>query len=114
MQGVRIIKTIHEYKSLIPDSWFAWFTALGAVACAIGLLAKWHAIIEAIMTGLATIALVGMSVCIVGSCIKTNEIIDTKYQVTISEEVSMVEFYEHYEVIEQDGKIFIVREKVNE
>lgn len=36
------------------------------------------------------------------------------YKVTISEEVSMTEFLEHYEVIEQDGKIFTVREKTNE
>ena len=39
---------------------------------------------------------------------------ETQYQVTISDEVSMTEFYEHYEVIEQDGKIFTVREKVEE
>lgn len=36
---------------------------------------------------------------------------ETQYKVTISDEVSMTEFYEHYEVIEQDGKIFTVREK---
>ena len=39
---------------------------------------------------------------------------ETQYKVTISDEVSMTEFYEHYEVIEQDGKIFTVREKTNE
>ena len=39
---------------------------------------------------------------------------ETQYKVTISDEVSMTEFYEHYEVIEQDGKIFTVREKANE
>ena len=39
---------------------------------------------------------------------------ETQYQVTISDEVLMTEFYEHYEVIEQDGKIFTVREKVGE
>ena len=39
---------------------------------------------------------------------------ETQYKVTISDEVSMTEFLEHYEVIEQDGKIFTVREKTNE
>ena len=39
---------------------------------------------------------------------------ETQYKVTISEEVLMTEFYEHYEVIDQDGKIFTVREKTNE
>ena len=36
---------------------------------------------------------------------------ETQYKVTVSDKVSMTEFYEHYEVIEQDGKIFTVREK---
>lgn len=39
---------------------------------------------------------------------------ETQYKVTISEEVSMTKFLEHYEVIDQDGKIFTVREKTNE
>lgn len=39
---------------------------------------------------------------------------ETQYKVTISDEVSMTEFLEHYEVIDQDGKIFTVREKTNE
>jgi hypothetical protein len=38
----------------------------------------------------------------------------TEYKVTISDEVSMTEFYEHYEVIEQDGKIFTVKEINND
>lgn len=36
---------------------------------------------------------------------------ETQYKVTISDSVSMTEFYEHYEVIEQEGKIFTVRER---
>ena len=39
---------------------------------------------------------------------------ETQYKVTVSEEVSMKEFCEHYEVIKQDGKIFTIREKTNE
>ncbi len=38
----------------------------------------------------------------------------TQYQVTISDEVSMTEFYENYKVIDQDGKIFTVRDKTKE
>lgn len=34
-----------------------------------------------------------------------------KYKVTISEEVSMVEFYEKYEIIDVDGTIYTIREK---
>ena len=35
---------------------------------------------------------------------------ETHYKVTISDDVSMSEFLERYEIIDQDGKIFIVRE----
>lgn len=38
----------------------------------------------------------------------------TQYQVTINEEVSMAEFYEKYEIIEQDGQIFTIRERNDE
>ena len=34
-----------------------------------------------------------------------------QYKVTISKEVSMVEFYEKYEIIDQEDLIFTVREK---
>jgi hypothetical protein len=36
---------------------------------------------------------------------------ETQYKVTISDEVSMNEFLEHYEIIDQEGKIFTVRER---
>lgn len=36
---------------------------------------------------------------------------ENQYKVIISDEVSMNEFYENYEVIDQEGKIFTVREK---
>lgn len=39
---------------------------------------------------------------------------ETQYKVTISDSVSMTDFYEHYEVIDQEGKIFTVREINNE
>ena len=35
----------------------------------------------------------------------------TEYKVTISDEVSMNEFLEKYEIIEQEGKIFTIEEK---
>lgn len=36
---------------------------------------------------------------------------ETQYKVTVSDEVFINEFYEKYEVIDQEGKIFTVREK---
>lgn len=49
--------------------------------------------------------------CMVGNGISKPIEYTTEYKVTISDEVLMTEFYEHYKVISQDGKIFTVREK---
>lgn len=46
---------------------------------------------------------------IIFQCIFPDKFI--KYKVTISEEVSMVEFYEKYEIIDVDGMIYTIREK---
>lgn len=37
--------------------------------------------------------------------------IETRYDVTISDEVKLTEFNEKYEIIEQKGKIYTIREK---
>ena len=39
---------------------------------------------------------------------------ETHYKVLISDEVSLNEFNEKYEIIEQDGKIFEIKEKSND
>ena len=36
---------------------------------------------------------------------------ETHYQVTITDEVKMTEFNERYEILDQEGKIYTVREK---
>jgi hypothetical protein len=44
-----------------------------------------------------------------GDCLFANE--ETQYQVLINEEVSMTEFNERYEIVDQEGQIFTIREK---
>lgn len=36
---------------------------------------------------------------------------ETQYKITIDDSVSMVEFLDKYEIIDQDGKIYTVRER---
>ena len=38
----------------------------------------------------------------------------TQYKVIVSNEVPFVDFYEKYEIIEQDGEIFTIREKLQQ
>ena len=44
-----------------------------------------------------------------GDCFFAAE--ETRYQVLFSEEVSMTEFNERYEIVDQEGQIFTIREK---
>ena len=43
-------------------------------------------------------------------CTETDEV-ETSYKVTVSDEVSLNEFLDKYEIIDQDGKIYTVRER---
>lgn len=38
----------------------------------------------------------------------------TQYKVIVSNEVPFVDFYEKYEIIEQDGEIYTIREKLQQ
>ena len=63
-------------------------------------------------------AISGFVLGMIGGCIAEDNLIkpieyETHYKVTISDEVSMNEFLEKYEIIEQDEKIFTIRERVN-
>lgn len=48
---------------------------------------------------------------IVGGIRSTPEVYETHYKVSVSDETSMNEFFEHYEIIDQEGKIYTVKEK---
>ena len=63
---------------------------------------------------------VQIAVCGIGLCLVLGAVIDNVYQIStdkyeykviIDDNVSMTEFYKQYKIIDQDGKIFIIREK---
>lgn len=52
------------------------------------------------------------TICLFGVCINVaQEKPTTVYKVTIDDTVSMVEFYERYEILDQEGLIFTITEK---
>ena len=63
------------------------------------------------------LAICGVLICLlIGVLIDANYGIFAgkyEYKVIVDNHVSMAEFYEYYEVVDQDGKIFIIREKEN-
>ena len=111
MRGVEILNTIHSYASLISPIWGLGLCGLGLLICIAGICTIKYDTIQKILFSVVGVVTVGIIVCLFCSSIKTDEIIDTKYKVTISDEVLMTKFYEKYEVIEKDGKIFTVRER---
>ena len=111
MEGVEILNTIYEYGSLINPVCFFIFAIALLVIVIIGRCTIDYDAIQYILLFLAAIALVGIIVCGIGMTIETDKIIDTKYQVIVSDDVNLNEFQEKYEIIEQNGKIYTVKER---
>ena len=60
------------------------------------------------------LGMIASIVCLLLSDIITEPTGRYEYQVTIGENVSITEFYEKYEVIDQNGKIWTIRDKETE
>lgn len=118
MQGVEIL-TSAQVVTGYATNWNAFWTTLLIVLGVCIVIGFERTIIS---TDWEPLMLWGAIGCIVGfilgdcvaSALRLPINHETRYQITISDEVSLTEFYEHYEVIDQDGKIFTVREKTNE
>lgn len=114
MVGVEIL---NQYE-VVATTYFEWSTFWGiliiltVVAGLIGWLigACQCETVAGILTGVIMGAILGTMSGAVAAC-DAPETYTTEYQVVISDDVSMVEFYEKYDVINQEGKIFSVREK---
>ena len=109
MEGITILNEFVVNNA--PVGWFAIIA--GAILCAVCLWAMCIAFCEG-NTGFATVfiilALICVGLIVLGICVvKTPP--ETRYQVLIDETVSMSDFFERYEIVEQEGKIYTVKEK---
>lgn len=59
-----------------------------------------------------TILIIGIALSIVCGCRIPEDKYETHYQVTVDNSVSMNEFQNKYEIIEVEGKIYTVKERV--
>lgn len=118
MQGVEILtseQVVTEWAENWTGFWIAFSVVVG-IFLIVGIrefivYRDWVELLFGGILGVILALMIGMLPLGLGDTPTAHE---TQYKVTISEEVSMTEFYEHYEVIEQDGKIFTVREKADE
>ena len=109
LNGIEVLNEGYVYKEF--PLWililFVVFLVVGVVFCMLGVNVKTKLI--------GILSLTICLICLVCGIIIANQPSDIKqYQVTISDDVSMVEFNERYDVIKVEGKIWTIAEKESE
>lgn len=111
--GVLILKTYEEIIGHNPG-WnvhYIWWALAAVFSIGLGIIFfAEHLEIESLAIVCVMAGVVSGAIFI--ACILTHEPIkETRYVVLPTEDVGLIEFYNKYEVIEQDGLTYIVREK---
>lgn len=117
MTGVEIL-AMEEVVAGTAFNWLAFWIAVGISAGAgllIGFLGsfnswgfEWNFFIPIWILFLILGILFGVLVGFLGATPKETE---THYKALISDEVSMNEFLERYEIVDQEGKIYTIKER---
>lgn len=118
MTGVEIL-AMEEVVSASTFNWTMFWITIGIVVgimFIIGIVSsivlyRWDDLFMCILAGALFGALFGL---LVGSGTAIPTEYTTQYKVTISDEVSMNDFMERYKIIDQEGKIYTVQERVGE
>ena len=110
MTGVEILSSATIYNTFLPI-WIgaiAFVLMFGFIA-----LATYGFCEEKVTLGVVSLLLIMMmlTVALLGFLNNTNDIDHIEYKVTIDNSVSMNEFLDKYEILDQEGKIYTVKEK---
>lgn len=110
MAGVEILSSEAIYNTILPEYWLA----LGLLCAMVFIIvmAACFANDRIILGFVCLILAFGMGVVSsLGGTPSPNNISHIEYKVTIDDSVAMNEFLNKYEILDQDGKIFTVKEK---
>lgn len=110
MNGVEILSSETIYNTILPD----WCSALALVVVIICFFMILVCAINEhyIITLICTVLLIGaILVGVFGSGYNKNSISHIEHKVTIDDSVSMNEFLDKYEILDQEGKIYTVKER---
>lgn len=109
MEGVTIL---NSYEYLTNASLIAGITLL----CAMFIILVLSVMVLCVMNKPTWVEFILMIVFAVGAiicgCLIPEKKYETRYQVTVNDNVTMNEFQEKYEIIEVEGKIYTVKERV--
>jgi hypothetical protein len=113
MTGVEILamqEVVVEYAFDLNVYFFALFVTC-IVVTLLNIVLTTYPGAEDVVIGLIVGAILGAIVGVLPASYSTPIAYETQYKVTISDEVLMNDFLEKYEIIDQEGKIYTVRER---
>ena len=93
------------------DGWI-----IGLIIAAVVFFISFLVFIGEFCENLGFISFIAFAICFITVIVlgfsqtETDEIIDTQYQVILEDSVSLNDFLDHYEIIEQNGEIYTIRE----
>ena len=116
MNGVEILSSA-QVACEYAFNWEAFWIAFCVVFCVVvlifanpvitGEIERWFILIG-LFIGVVAGGLMGL---VVGDILNTPTAYETHYKVTIDDSVSMTEFLDKYEILDQEGKIYTVKER---
>lgn len=110
MSGVEILSSEVIYNTILPE----WCIALGLILGIAFMVATIFTFLDGYNI-LGCICLVAMIASVIVACFggskSKTDISYIEYKVTIDDSISMTEFMDKYEILDQDGKIYIVKER---
>ena len=112
MNGVEILSSVEVGVDYVSNWWLMGFILLGCIAFGgiVGFRA-YHDLEDAV-AGCLVGTLIGLLVwALIGLGTSKPTAYETHYKVTIDDSVSMNEFLDKYEILDQEGKIYTVKER---
>ena len=110
MTGVEILTSEMIYNTILP----VWCLVLGLLGVFVGLYCAIALFIDCYEVAPWVFVMVSIAfavVAILSVISNKNDINHIEYKVTIDDSVSMNEFLDKYEILDQEGKIYTVKEK---
>ena len=119
MNGIEVL-AIQEVATKFAFNWTAFWIMFGVIfgiCVLVGIITSlssddWSNLLYSIIMGVIIGWFFGAMVG--GKALHTPVAYETQYKVTVSDEVPMNEFLEKYEIIDQEGKIYTIRERNKE